>query len=179
LIEKQDVRCCFNHDPSNLLGRTKNNTLMLAEDNVGLHYDCDLNPDTRIAADVHAMVDRGDLDGCSFSFIVRKCTWREEADSEGLTVNYRDIEDVDLFELGPVTFPAYEGTSVGARSLSLWPDGVPAEIRSHVPALKDGAGRRPTIRRKNDRKNSAAIITLDQARARTAILQAEISLAER
>lgn len=137
LEEKQDVRCCFNHDPSNLLGRTKNKTLTLAQDSTGLHYDCDLNPDTRIATDVHAMVDRGDLDGCSFSFVVRKCSWREETDDEGRTTNYRDIEDVDLFELGPVTFPAYEGTSVGARALSQWPDGIPAEIRSHVPALRE------------------------------------------
>jgi len=141
LKEAQDVRCLFNHDPNNLLGRTKSKTLSLAVDATGLHYDCDLNPDTRIATEVHSMVAREDLDGCSFAFTVRKQTWSEETDAEGKTTNYRTIEDLDLFDVGPVTYPAYEGTSVGARSVqhrqALWPDGVPLEVRSHVTALRD------------------------------------------
>ena len=134
LREKQDVRCLFNHDANNLLGRTKSKTLRLAEDNTGLRFDCDVNVETRVGADVQGMIQRGDVDGCSFGFMVRKQTWREETDGEGRTVSYRDIEDVDLFDVGPVTYPAYEGTSVAERSL--WPQGVPAEIRSHVPALR-------------------------------------------
>lgn len=135
LKEKQDVRCLFNHQPDNLLGRTKSGTLNLKEDQKGLFYSCDLNPETRIATEVHAMVSRGDLDGCSFAFRVRKQSWREETDADGKTVNYREIEDLDLYDVGPVTYPAYEGTSVGARAL--WPEGVPEEIRSHVPALRE------------------------------------------
>jgi hypothetical protein len=135
LKEKQDVRCLFNHDANNLLGRTKSNTLRLAEDRSGLHFDCDLNPDTRIATEVHAMVDRGDLDGCSFAFMVRKQTWTEETDANGKTVDQRIIEDVDLYDVGPVTYPAYESTSVGARTL--WPSGIPNEIRSRIAALRN------------------------------------------
>ncbi len=78
LREKQDVRCCFNHDPSNLLGRTKAGTLTLSEDTKGLKFSCNMNPDTRIATEVHSMIERRDLDGCSFSFQVTKQTWREE-----------------------------------------------------------------------------------------------------
>lgn len=137
LREKQDVRCLFNHDANNLLGRSKSGTLRMAEDATGLHFDCDLDPEMSLAADVQRMIQRGDLDGCSFAFQVRKQTWREEKDADGHTVAYRDIEDLDLFDVGPVTYPAYEGTSVSERSL--WPQGVPAEIRSHVPALRSEA----------------------------------------
>jgi uncharacterized protein len=133
--EKQDVRCLFNHDPNNVLGRTKSGTLRISDAADGLHYECDTNPETRIAADVHAMIDRGDVDGCSISFMVRSQAWREETDDKGQTTYIREIEDVDLYDVGPVTFPAYEQTSVTARSL--WPHGVPDEVRSHVPKLRD------------------------------------------
>ena len=56
-------------------------------------------------------------------------------------IQYRDITDLILFDASPVTYPAYTGTSTGARAAakrqSLWPDGVPAEVRSHIPALRD------------------------------------------
>jgi HK97 family phage prohead protease len=143
ISESQDVRCLFNHDPNNLLGRTKSGTLRISDASDGLHFDCDTDSLTRIGADVRAMIDRGDLDGCSISFIVRSQTWRDETDDKGNTTYYREIEDVDLFDVGPVTFPAYEQTSVTARSL--WPNGVPAEVRSHVPSLNADAVPAPAV----------------------------------
>lgn len=134
LKEKQDVRCLFNHNPDNLLGRTKSNTLRMTEDDTGLHYECDTDPEIRIAADVQGMVERGDIDGCSFAFVATKQTWHEETDADGHIIQHREIEDVDLYDVGPVTYPAYEGTSVNARAL--WPQGIPAEVRSHVPSLR-------------------------------------------
>lgn len=133
LKEKQDVRCLFNHDPNNVLGRTKSGTLSLSDSKDGLKFECDIDPVTRIGADVRGMIERGDVDGCSISFTVRSQIWREEKDDKGNYTFYREIEDVDLYDVGPVTFPAYEQTSVSARSLS---DFIPAEIRSHIPALK-------------------------------------------
>jgi uncharacterized protein len=134
LAENQDVRCLFNHDPNNVLGRTKSGTLRLADAADGLHYDCDMD-ETRIAADVRSMIERGDVDGCSISFVVRKDSWRDVFDDKGnFTQSYRTIEDVDLYDVGPVTYPAYTQTSVGARSM--WPGGIPAEVRSHVPSLR-------------------------------------------
>ncbi len=135
LAESQDVRCLFNHDANNVLGRTKSGTLRLADSVEGLSYDCDTDPNTTVGRDVPAMIDRGDIDGCSFSFNVRKDTWQDEFDGSGRWVrSIRTIEDLDLFDVGPVTFPAYTDTSVKVRML--WPDGIPAEIRSHVPALR-------------------------------------------
>lgn len=135
LKEKQDVRCLFNHNPDHVLGRTKSDTLRLSEDKTGLRYECDLNAETRVAADVLAMIERGDLDGCSFAFNVNKQSWREEKDDRGHVTQYRDIEDVELFDVGPVTYPAYEGTSVSTRSL--WPTGIPDEVRGHVAELRE------------------------------------------
>ncbi len=140
LEEHQDVRCCLNHDANQLLGRTAAGTLRLKQDDKGLSFVCDL-PDTTIGRDVRTSIERGDLSGCSFAFSVTKQSWSEET-KDGKTTCLRRIEDVDLFEQGPVTFPAYEGTSVGARSemrsaiLSI--DGLPAELRARIEHRKKG-----------------------------------------
>jgi uncharacterized protein len=116
--EKQDVRCCFNHNPDNVLGRTSNGTMRLMEDDHGVHFDTDLDSRTTIATNVRAFVSRGDVNGCSFAFEVIKQT-RTEEEIEGKTIVRRKIQDVNTFEMGPVLFPAYEGTDIAARSLEL------------------------------------------------------------
>ena len=50
-IKEADIRSLFNHDPNYILGRTANGTLLLEEDNKGLHYDNYL-PDTSYAHDL-------------------------------------------------------------------------------------------------------------------------------
>jgi len=110
LEEKQDVLGLFNHDPDNILGRTTADTLALSSDKIGLRYS--ITPgDTQVAKDVTVHIQRGDLTGSSFSFVVLTEQWRKE---DGVEI--REIEDVDLFDVGPVTFPAYEGTTVSARA---------------------------------------------------------------
>ena len=113
IAENQDVKCLFNHDPNKVLGRTKSGTLRLSEDNTGLKYECDIDPTTSIGKDVHAHISRGDVDQCSFGFIVRK----ESMDHSG-DMPVRTIEECDLFDVSPVTYPAYPTTSVEARSNS-------------------------------------------------------------
>ncbi len=136
LATQPDVRALFNHDPNQVLGRTKAKTLRLKEDDIGLHYDVDL-PDTQIARDVHTSIDRGDVDQSSFGFFVREQKWSEEpdpADATGkATMIVREVHDADLSDVSPVTYPAYLGADVDTRSL--FPDGIPQEIRTHVPQL--------------------------------------------
>jgi len=138
LREQQDVRCLLNHDPNCLLGRSKAGTVFLSEDAKGLYFNCEL-PENTTGKDVRASIARGDLDGGSFSFRVGdmgRQQWREGKDKNGKTRSYRDILDIEeLFDIGPVTWPAYSTTSVGVRSL--FPEGVPAVVRSHVPALRE------------------------------------------
>ncbi len=110
LQERQDVRGLFNHGADCLLGRLSSGTLRLSVDDVGLRYEIDL-PDTQTAKDVAALVSRGDLSGSSFTFGANKTEW----DDTG-TVSVRTLIDVDLYDVGPVTFPAYVGTSTAIRS---------------------------------------------------------------
>ncbi|MDR5611844.1 MAG: HK97 family phage prohead protease, partial [Arsenophonus sp.] len=62
-----DVRCLFEHDVTNLLGRTASSTLQLAEDETGLRFAL-TPPDTQLGRDVLTLVERGDISGMSFAF---------------------------------------------------------------------------------------------------------------
>jgi uncharacterized protein len=136
-----DIRCLFNHDPSAVLGRTKSGTLRVKEDKQGLQYDCD-TPDTQVARDLMTSIDRGDVDQCSFGFRVVSQKWSEEPDpadpSSKRKMIVREVHAAEVFDVSPVTYPAYPQTDVNARAAelrSLFPDGVPEEIREHVPEI--------------------------------------------
>jgi HK97 family phage prohead protease len=124
LSGKPDVRCLFNHNEDNVLGRTTSGTLRLWEDNIGLRYECDL-PDTTMARDVHAMIKRGDVSQCSFGFTCSEEDWSDTTMPDGTQGLLRSIEQADVFDVSAVTYPAYQQTSVEARS---WPDGRPAYL---------------------------------------------------
>ena len=107
-MRTSDVRCLVNHDANLLLGRTKSGTLRLKEDQAGLHFTVDL-PDTQIARDVATSIERGDIDGCSFAFTVKTDQW---TDNDGQ--DEREIIEIgQLFDVGPVVYPAYPDTTVG------------------------------------------------------------------
>lgn len=109
---KGDVRSLFDHNTALILGRTKSGTLRLQEDDRGLHYEVDL-PDTQAGRDLRVSMDRGDIDGSSFAFRVTKQSWDESSEPA-----LRTIEEVELYEVGPVTFPQYPEAAVGLRSLN-------------------------------------------------------------
>ena len=121
--EKQDVRALWNHDPNFVLGRTKSGTLKLSEDKEGLRIKID-PPDTQTARDLVTSIRRGDVDSMSFAFRAVKESWTERKDELPL----RELEDVDLFDISPVTYPAYQETSVGLRSAE-------AIFNEHVESL--------------------------------------------
>lgn len=109
--EKQDVRALFNHDSDYVLGRSKAGTLTMSEDDRGLKVEID-PPDTQLARDTLVLIERGDLDGMSFAFTVKK---QEVLNREG-ALPLRTILDVDLYDVSVVTFPAYKQTDVNVRS---------------------------------------------------------------
>lgn len=118
LSENQDVRALFNHDPDNVLGRTVSGTLRLSEDSRGLHMEVD-PPDTELGRSVTEMIRRGDVSQMSFAFLPRAggevVTTRQEGDVEITEV---EIKDVDLYDVAPVTYPAYKDTTIGLRGLT-------------------------------------------------------------
>lgn len=126
LKDGDDVRGLFNHDPNLILGRTeaKPPTLRLSVDSKGLRYEID-PPDTQVARDLLVAIKRGDVTGSSFGFRVKAEKFiRPEKDKEGPVV--RQIEDVELFDVSPVVFPAYEATQVEARDALAARAGIPA-----------------------------------------------------
>lgn len=125
-IEEDDVRALFNHSPDKVLGRKSADTLELEEDETGLFMSIDV-PDTTVGNDVLESVRRGDVTGASFSFIVTDEDFRKE---DGVRI--REISGVQLFDVGPVTFPAFEGTSVDVRAV-----GDPIGERNRMIALCD------------------------------------------
>lgn len=113
LKEKHDARALFNHDPNMLLGRAGAGTLRLSTDARGLRYEIDI-PETNVGKDVASSIARGDLTGSSFSFRINGKSGQKFEKGEGVDV--RQILDVDLYDVGPVTYPAYESTTTGFRS---------------------------------------------------------------
>ncbi len=132
--EKQDVVCLFNHDSNMVLGRISSGTLRISQDSKGLFYECDL-PNTQAARDLHSSIERGDINGCSFAFTIPDGgqTWGEGRASDGTYFIQRDISDVDLIDVSPVTHPCYSNTMVQARTAE-----VPVEVRSRVEGLNSG-----------------------------------------
>lgn len=115
LKDKDDARGLFNHDPDNLLGRVSAGTMKLSVDKVGLRYEIQVDETDADHMRVVAKIERGDLTGSSFAFYVQKQTWRENK-VDDRTEEIREIESVELFDTGPVTYPAYEATTTGLRA---------------------------------------------------------------
>ena len=107
----RDVRALLNHNADIVLGRTKSGTLTLRTDDVGLWGSIKINPDDTDAMNLWSRVQRGDVDQCSFGFnILKEDTEHREDGSIKWT-----LEDVELWEVSPVTFPAYADTGISAR----------------------------------------------------------------
>ena len=108
-----DVRGMVNHNVDMLLGRTKSGTMRLTTDAVGLRYEIDA-PDTEVGRDTVTMIERGDLDGSSFSFNVAEGGDSWDNSKEPMVRTVRVVRD--LFDLGPVCFAAYPDATTGVRS---------------------------------------------------------------
>jgi len=119
-----DVRALFNHDTNFVLGRTTSDSLTLREDGKGLAIEI-MPPQTALIRDlVMAPIERGDINQMSFGFRVRAGGSRFEEDDEGNII--RTLTDIELFEVSPVTFPAYPDTDIAAR-----------EFRSYIKSKFD------------------------------------------
>ncbi|MFS8540646.1 MAG: HK97 family phage prohead protease [Tissierellales bacterium] len=115
-LKNNTIKALYNHNPDYVLGSTKSGTLRLEEDEIGLRFDLDL-PNTQIANDLYESVKRGDIDGVSFGFRVKKDKWTEVKTDDGWKT-IRTLLEIDLIEISPTPFPAYEQTEVDCRSLA-------------------------------------------------------------
>lgn len=111
LKDGADVRALINHDTSQVLGRTKANTLTLKADDHGLYGEIKVNTEDSDAMNLYSRIQRGDVDQCSFGFdIIQEDTEKREGGSYHYT-----IRDLILYEVSCCTFPAYPQTAIEAR----------------------------------------------------------------
>ena len=124
--EGHDVLGLFNHNRDYLLGRTGNGTMRLSVDGTGLRYDIEPG-DTTIARDVKKMLKRGDVHGSSFAFIVDDERFIRDGKKR-----IREVRSVRVRDVGPVTEPAYKGSSakVSKRSLDELEKELPVEVKA-------------------------------------------------
>lgn len=109
-ISEADIRMLINHDENLLLARNRAGTLRLKEDKIGLATDADMAP-TSYALDLAISLGRGDISQMSIAFEVVKETW--DYDSEPMV---RTIEEIRLWDVSVVTYPAFTETDASLRS---------------------------------------------------------------
>jgi HK97 family phage prohead protease len=119
-VLNDDTKGLINHDPNLILGRSKAGTLKLLVDEFGLRYEIN-PPDTTYARDLLISMKRGDINQSSFAFAV-------DYENNGDSWEYDEENDLyirtllkakRLYDVSPVTYPAYEQTEsiVAKRSL--------------------------------------------------------------
>lgn len=112
-IQEADVRALKNHDPNYILGRNKAGTLQLSEDEVGLAYRILVDPNVSYANDLYSSLQRGDITQSSYAFLPVSERWTQREDGSEL----RELIAVQLFDVSPVTYPAFVGADSQARGL--------------------------------------------------------------
>jgi HK97 family phage prohead protease len=118
LSKDYDIRCLFNHEAELILGRTKANTCKVfvnADGNLEYTWVPDYENPTHVS--VVRSIMRGDITQSSFAFTIKEQTWSDS--TKYGTMGKRTIKVIDeLFDVSPVTYPAYQDTEADARSLA-------------------------------------------------------------
>lgn len=113
-VLNDDVRALINHDPQYVLARSVNGkgTLSLSVDEHGLKYSYK-TPNRSYAKDLQDAIEAGDVSQSSFAFEVKEDRWEKREGQPDL----RTITKFSrLYDVSPVTFPAYPDATVGKRS---------------------------------------------------------------
>jgi HK97 family phage prohead protease len=146
-LKERDVRAFADHDSGRVVGRSKGgpHNLTLTEDADGLYTVLDV-PDTPTARSLYADIQAGLIDGMSFSFDPVNENGKWWAYPEG-QLPLRTLREVKLYEVSYVALPAYETTSVEARSLlvatvNLWTPKTEEE-RDAIPSSIDVTTQEP------------------------------------
>lgn len=114
-IHSEDIYALWNHDPNNVLGNTGARTLFLSEDETGLRYQI-IPPETTLGKDLTILIKRGDVRKSSFGFNIddEKVTRLDEGKGVLRTI----LRVKPLFDVSPVTYPAYKQTDVHVRMIA-------------------------------------------------------------
>ena len=117
LNKEYDIRCLFNHEAELILGRTKANTCNVfvnADGNLEYTWVPDYENPTHMS--VVRSIMRGDITQSSFAFTIKEQKWSES--TKYGSMGKRTITMIeDLYDVSPVTYPAYADTEADARSV--------------------------------------------------------------
>lgn len=133
-LQEGDARFLVDHDTSLLVARVSANDLRLAEDDIGLDTEADLDTELSYVRDMVRNLEKRRFTGMSFGFRVVKDDWNTEdletVDGQTVEVEIRTIREVELYEVSVVTFPAYEETDAALRAVSFRADPDPLGRRT-------------------------------------------------
>lgn len=140
-----DVVALFDHDTRRLLGRTGAGSLRLSIDEMGLRYEVDLDMEDPDAVAVQRKLVTGKVTGSSFMFSIADSgdSWDRSGDIRTRTI----LKIGQLYDVGPVTFPAYPASTAAMRSLEQFDAASLEALAAHelAPILNDADARRRQI----------------------------------
>lgn len=134
-----DTKFLIGHNINLVLGRRKNNTLELKEDDKGLWFRLEL-PNTTQGNDTHESVKRADVDKISIGFKMLGEEWDETDESNII----RTVTKANLPEISLTAWPAYEQTSASARSI----DDAYKEFKDSGADTRSAKDKNYSVRRK-------------------------------
>jgi len=122
----------FDHGSHPLIGSLPLGRITsIAEDSHGLRVKARLS-DNWLIEPVRDAIRDGGITGMSFRFRIVDEDWQLSRSDD---VEERTIRAVELYEIGPVVFPAYEQTSVGVRSRETLTALQDPEVRAEIARL--------------------------------------------
>jgi len=138
-IQEADIRALQNHDSNRVLGRNRAGTLELAEDETGLAFEI-TPPAAAWADDLMVSMERGDVDQMSFAFEPVRDRWETSAGELADTELLRHLDEVRLYDISVVTFPAYPETTAEVRAtvIELSATNTPAQGGHLLDGAEDG-----------------------------------------
>lgn len=151
-----DIRALFNHDPNRILGRTSAGTAKVWVNDEGhLAYSFTPDPSNPEHVSVVRSIQRGDITQSSFAFTTNGVQW-VQSEKYGQEGTRRILKMKELYDVSPVTYPAYSGTSVGSRdaeAIRQERDAIIAEREAQTEAAAA-----ELAKQRNARKDLAGII---------------------
>lgn len=112
-----DVRCLFNHDANLIIARTASKTCRIKQDATGLDYDADASAEQSYVSDLLVSLRRKDVTQSSFAFRVGRDGQRWVEEGNVITRYLKKGGCLRLYDVSPVTYPAYPDATSEARGL--------------------------------------------------------------
>lgn len=152
-LEEGDARFLIDHNSSALVARVSAGDLRLSTDSVGLAVDADLDAELSYVRDLVRHLESRRITGMSFGFYVVRDEWSTESvefDGNKADIDVRTIQEVRLLEVSAVTFPAYEQTDAGLRTVR--------EARGITTDVPEHEGETPAPAEATQERNAAPAV---------------------